>query len=250
MNKWSSLFLLIILSLISRPSGAGEFLQIGVYSLDPLLSFNDGPAGIVGETIQKNLARLPEIKVKYHHYPFARLMSMMERQELDMAILVAKTKEREEKFLYSEYPLWVSRPSLVIRSDSPLTKIKNLEELRGKNLGHARGSVIPDEFSKLDIKWAFRGEEKYFINALRSIYLGRLDGFFAPTFTYAKFKMSGIKNAEKYRIVALPLEGLPLYVIYQKGIDQKKKAQLEGALKSAHEELIVTQKEFMEGSRP
>lgn len=224
---------------------ASETIHVGLYSLEPLLSFNSTPGGFVGATVHKYLKNIKGHKIHYHHFPFVRLINMVERGEIDVAFLVAKTKEREEKFEYGQDALWVSRPALVIRSDSPLIALQSLEQLRGKKIGHARGSIIPEEMSSLNIQWVFRSEDNYFQNAMRSIYLKRLDGFFAPTFAFAKHKLSALKDIQNYRLVTLPIKGLPLYAIYPKGISAQKKNAIEGAIKLAQDELQTTSRELI-----
>ncbi len=229
--------LLIASFLFALCTHGQEVVKVGVYSLEPILSFDTSPSGTVGSVVHKHLQALKGHTVDYHAYPFARLLSMIERNELDVALLVAKTPEREASFKYSSHLLWVSKPAIVVKVDSSLAAITSLDQLKNKKIGHARGSIIPGELEGLAIKWLFRSEENYFQNAMRSVYLGRLDGFFVPTFSFAKQKLNSIRNSSDYVIVSLPLEGLPLYAIYPKNISESKLAALEAVMQKAHQEL-------------
>ncbi len=225
---------------------AAQTIHVGLYSLEPLLSFETTPGGFVGSTVHKQLIKMKDFEVRYHHYPFARLLSMLERKEIDVALLVAKTKERESVYDYGSEALWVSRPALVLKSTSNLIPLKSLEQLRKKKIGHARGSIIPDELSNLEIEWFFRSEDNYFQNALRSIYLERLDGFFVPTLAFAKHEMRSLQDTRSYRLVPLPMPGLPLYTVYPKGLSPAKKNAVEAAIHLAQQELQSMSKELID----
>lgn len=246
MHNLPKVIILLLTLSFSSVVLAAQTIHVGLYSLEPLLSFDTTPGGLVGSTVYKHLKKVKDYEIRYHHYPFARLLSMLERKEIDVALLVAKTKERASVYDYGSEALWVSRPALVLKSTSPLIPLKSLEQLRKKKIGHARGSIIPDELSNLEIEWFFRSEENYFQNALRSIYLERLDGFFAPTLAFAKHEMSSMRDTTNYRLVPLPMQGLPLYTVYAKGLMPEKKKAVEAAIHLAQQELQSMSKELID----
>lgn len=202
---------------------AKEKLRVGLYPLEPLVILdNNIPSGIVGGAFHRQIANQDQYTVEYSSYSFARFMLMLERGELDLGLLVAKNDERLKKFYFSNLHLWTSRPALVIKKESPLRTLTKLSELEGKKIGHAKGSIIPEELEGLKLKWFFRSEELYFPNALKSLTLDRLDGFFVPTMTFALHQLELMGLKDKYSVVALPITGIKLYAISPKSISREK----------------------------
>ena len=202
---------------------AKDKLKVGLYPLEPLVIPKDNiPSGIVGGAFHKFISNQDQYSIEYSSYSFARFMLMLERGELDLGLLVAKNHERLEKFYFSNHHLWTSRPALVIKKGSALSKLSKLSELEGKSIGHARGSIVPDELQGLKLKWFFRSEELYFPNALKSLTLDRLDGFFVPTMTFALLQIEVMGLKDQYSVVALPISGIKLYAISPKSISKEK----------------------------
>lgn len=229
MRLWFiSFFLILSLQAQAQTIPVKESLKVGIYTLEPLIGMAGGePVGIVGAPFHRAALKDPNYNVHYSEYSFARFMLMLERHKLDMGLLVAKNKEREKKFNFSSIPLWTSRPGLVILKNSPLAHLKDLSELKDKNIGHTRGSIIPTELGKVPINWTFRSEEDYFPSALKSIELHRLDGFFVPTMAFANHKIEQLGGKGKYSVISLPIKGIKLYAIYPKKLTKEKVAHFE-----------------------
>jgi len=70
--------------------------------------------------------------------PFRRIEVMVEHGDLDVFFGFVKNKEREEKYIYIDPPIYTVADVLVARKDDPV-EIKNLEEI--KKLGN-NGTVL------------------------------------------------------------------------------------------------------------
>ena len=222
-------FILGIL-LLSLPAAALDKIDLSValYTLEPLIEFSDSkPKGVVGEALENSTRSRPQITIRYADYSFARFMLMMKHSEHDLGLLVAKTPEREKLFKFTKDHLWVSRPAIIVKKTHSLASIQKLANLKGKKIGHIRGSVIPEELQQLAIDWYFRSESDYFSNAFRSLQLGRVDAFFVPTAVFGRHKLESIDLKQEYSVVLLPLEGIKLYGIYPHDLGPEKVALIE-----------------------
>ncbi|MEI8634067.1 hypothetical protein P4S72_22235 [Vibrio sp. PP-XX7] len=55
-------------------------------------------------------------EMTFKQYPLARLLHLLERRELDAALLLAKNTERNAKFVYPKTPFFQMRAAIVLKN--------------------------------------------------------------------------------------------------------------------------------------
>jgi polar amino acid transport system substrate-binding protein len=86
------------------------------------------------------------IQVDYQNVTWNEAMKMLENNQLDLMVNVLKSKEREEKFLFSDIPYRVSIPAMVSRIGEP--EYNSFEELNGKTMALVKGYHSYDRVKK------------------------------------------------------------------------------------------------------
>lgn len=211
---------LAIIFAVGCYSQAGLALSVGIYELPPHMIISDGtPQGAIPEFFNKYVFTDSTYKVQWNPAQFARIMADLEYGRLDMAILVAKTKERTQKFLYSEQSLYRTRSGVIVRKDNKLQRIESLHSLNGMLLGHDLGSVVPNYFRDLKVRFNYVSGENYFRRNLSLVRAGRIDGYFVPTWSHGAYELKKGQFLSEFSILEIPAEPLDLYIVFSKNMD-------------------------------
>ncbi|MCR4509922.1 transporter substrate-binding domain-containing protein [Pseudomonas sp. 32.2.56] len=126
-------FLLILLA----PLASADSLRVGYFDLPPHTPL-PGQADTEGAAIAyfaKIAERMQLDAVSYQRYPLSRLLQMLQRDQLDMALILAKTPERETMLVYPEQPFVVVQPLLLVAREHPLQRVDSVEQLLPLRLG-------------------------------------------------------------------------------------------------------------------
>lgn len=213
----------------TSPSESKTFsVHLGVYPLPPHVSLDESglSQGLAVNYIQK-LAHSLNWNLKITSMPFARILAELEIQNLDMAILVAKTPERERKFLYSNQPLVQDNSCFISMTKDgwTLDKIKNSKT--PITIGHAVGSVIPPYLKDLNIHWDFLSGNDYFKSNISRLLLGRVQAVFAPTMSHANFLLKKEFPNEKFFIEKIKDGSIELFIVYKKNFPKQMKRKAD-----------------------
>ncbi|MBV2168220.1 MAG: transporter substrate-binding domain-containing protein [Bdellovibrio sp.] len=222
----------LICSLGARAS-TSEVL-VGVYDLPPhiIIPAQGTPQGAAPQFLNKYVFQKSPLKVHWVAAHFARTMIDLENGRLDMVLLVAKTSERENKYIFSESPLYQTPSGIVVKKDSKIQKIQSLHDLQGLSLGHDLGSIVPDYFKETGVKFHFVSGQDYFKRNLRLLRSGRIDGFFVPTFSHGLYKLKKDHLLSEFSILEIPAKPLKLYIIFGKKTDPQLIKAVNTALKN------------------
>ena len=144
----------------------------------PPMHWYDGEH-LQGASIEIAKRVLDELKIPYEvRYvgPFARLVKLAERGEVDMVATLKKTPEREQFLLFTKTPA-LSNPVAVFQSREHPFPFQGRGDLIGRKGGITRGNMFGDDFdsflsTKLNVEPADNPESNF--NKLK---LGRIDYF-------------------------------------------------------------------------
>ena len=110
--------------------------------------------GMVSQIVKEAFS-MEGIDVEYYFYPWNRALVLASQNVYDGSIGWAKTKEREEKFLYSEKPVYIGK-AVFFYMNALNFKWDTFEDLKKYKIGMTRGYFLGEAFfeaerlSKLD----------------------------------------------------------------------------------------------------
>ena len=86
------------------------------------------------------------IQIQYVYTTWDSAINMLENKQIDFMVNFLKSKEREEKFLFSDVPYRVSTPAMVSRIGEP--EYNSFKELDGKTMALVKGYHSYDRVKK------------------------------------------------------------------------------------------------------
>jgi ABC-type amino acid transport substrate-binding protein len=117
-----------------------------VYYIYPPHIFIDH-TGLTGATYEvwNRLAKRMNVEIEWiGPVPFRRAQYMAETGEADAIMRIAKSPEREARFIFpKKATMWAPQGIVVLKSD-PLDKITSADELVGKSLGMFDNGLLPE----------------------------------------------------------------------------------------------------------
>ncbi|MNJ93391.1 Bacterial extracellular solute-binding protein, family 3 [compost metagenome] len=230
------LAIIILLFGLSETHAVGKEISIALYDLPPHMHMGPkGPQGAIPEFMNKYVFVGSSWKPRWRVNQFARIMKDLENGRVDMAVMVAKTTEREHLFEYSALPLYQTHSGVIVKKDFKVNRLDSLEPLRGMKLGHDLASIVPSYFKGAGVNFYFISGENYFRRNLQLLKSGRVDGIFVPTWSHATFEL---QNNTDFTILELPEGALDLYIVFKKNINPEFSQYVNKVLKTQKSEYL------------
>lgn len=200
--------------------------------------------GYDNEVVKILVSYMPHSKLQFYSIPWNAIFTGLDSAKFDIvANQIAKTKEREEKYIFSSYPYFYGISGLIVGKDS---KVTTMQDLAGAKIGVSVGSNHAANLEKfvknnpnLKIKIVYYKTSPSLIADLAS---GRIAGMINDPIAardYAKAQNVGIRVTDFY------FEKVPIYLIFRK--DSKELAkQFDVALQQAIKDgkIVTLAKEY------
>lgn len=165
-------------------AASGERLTVGYFDLPPYTrDFSEPPADTNnGPAIRyfRAIAQRMGITAEFRLYPLARLLHSLERSELDAALILARSPERESRFIYPRQPWIYTRSAIIVRADSPLRHIRGPEDLAGMRIAHWSGGYIAPLLRHGSISLTPASGSEIRSRAMDYLLNCRVDAFYLP----------------------------------------------------------------------
>jgi polar amino acid transport system substrate-binding protein len=245
----SGLFCLMV-ALLAMPLRAGPLeppLPVAVYAeaFVPLQHLNEQnePTGYVFQFVQELLVHvqrsLPlQITRPIEFVPLKRALVVGEREANVLLLSVARTPEREDKFLWltevSPYQLWLYQAK-----GNALPPLKTLADLKGKGLrfGVQNGSNFHEWLRAQGVGQA---PDNSFIDPapqnnlnFRKALAGRIDVFAHPDVSFAyRVQLAGLNLADFEAVMPIQPLSVPLWLVLSKDSDPRLVAALRASIKA------------------
>lgn len=228
-------------------------------------SFKDAQGNVSGQNIELTEAvfkKLPQYKLKWQTAEFSSIFSGLDAGRYQIAVNnFTKTKEREEKYLFSD-PIYSNSYVAVVSKASGIKKIDSLDDLAGKKvIVCASGCNIalaldkynkanPDKASKLTYS------QTEGLDSIRQVENGTGDAYLLdkPTFGYLKkkagFDATSIDLGQEAQSTLAP--DSYSYLVFPKGEEQLVK-DVNEALKEVFKDgtsKTIDEKWFGSGQTP
>lgn len=216
--------------LLASAARAEPVLRVGYFDLPPHAQ-GAGPAeaGLAVRYFER-IARQMGVHAEYRSLPLARLLLMLERNELDMALILARNPERAARFSYPARPLLLSHPVIVVRRDGGIRSVQQLRSEAHWQVGIYRGGYQSGLLGELAGTPILLAGEAVTERGMRMVQAGRLDAFFSPDDYAVAHVLRDRLLAQQLRVLAADLAPLPLYSVFSPRAAPRYQAAYEQAL--------------------
>ncbi len=184
---------------------AQQVIKVGIFDLKPHMEYNDATKTAKGAAVEylNAMAKQMGYTLEWSIYPLPRLVAMIYAGELDCTIFLSKNPEREEKLIYSETPLLLIKPILVVKKESLLKEIKTAAEIKGLKIGFLKGANPTSKFMKENesqFTWELQSPESASKMLYSMLLADRIDAIYDNndiTYVY-EAKQQGIKDKVRF----------------------------------------------------
>lgn len=228
-----SVLLVAVAWLLSSAAGA-DSLRVGYFDLPPHTpqvgqADNQGAAIAYFEQIA---ARMQLSEVSYQRYPLPRLLLMLERGHLDMALILAKTPERAERLVYPQQPFVRVQSVLLVPHQHPLQKVDTVEQLLPLRLGAWQDGYRSPMLRDPRLQLSTLNSSNVVRQSLEMLAGGRLEAFYHPDDLAVRYQMQEMGMQARIRLLPLPEQEMPLYSVFSRPaarvyLDRYERAQAE-----------------------
>lgn len=229
MNITFRLFLTIVFilpSLISHVNA--ETMNVGYFDLSPHGTLKNGkPVGIALEYFNL-VAKEMGVKFNYTQEPLSRLLK---NNKLDMILYLAKTPERLQSHVFSNYSLIKIQGSITVASDSSILFINDLTDIAGMTVRVWQEGYISPLLLKSKIKLEKLSGDSITERSLQMVHLKRIQGFYSPEPYSVIYCIRKLGLQSKLRMLNLPESAVELYPVFTKLGAIKYQARFERAFK-------------------
>lgn len=198
-------------------SANAQDIKVGYFELQPRSIL--GKAGNAeGSAIERfiDIAKNMGMNPVFVYYPFARMMFELEHQNIDVALIMGKSPEREAKFYYPTLPFYTVHAGLIVRTGSPLTTIKSSEDLKPFNVGAMLGAALTPTMRDDGIRKEFLAGENFYIRNIEKLLLNRIDAVYASDQDEARMHLKALGKEKEARVIALPDPPTKLFNVFNK----------------------------------
>ncbi|TQR26720.1 transporter substrate-binding domain-containing protein [Campylobacter sp. MIT 97-5078] len=225
--------ILILVFIVSNLLFARE-LKIGsenAYAPFAYLDENNQATGFDNEVVKILSSYLPDVKLTFVSVPWNAIFSGLDGAKFDIiANQISKTKEREEKYLFSAKPYFYGVSALILSKNG---SAKHIDELKGKKIGVSIGSnhafnleKYAKDHPELNLKIVHYKTSPTLIADLANSRLDAIVNDPIASLDYAKAQGVAIKVTEFY------FEKVPVFLVFRKN-SLALKQELDVALEKA-----------------
>ncbi len=172
--------------------------------------------------------------IEFDELPMPRLLLYLERGETDAALILAKTPERAEKFVYPDKPFFEIRSAVAVNYTNPLKEIKTADELLPLKIGvYAKAFCSPmicDNHLKIIPIYEMNINE----HAFRMITHGMIDAFYSPDIYPLRVTLKKEEYESKIKILPLPEPPADIFTVFSKQSAATYRKKYEAALEELH----------------
>jgi ABC-type amino acid transport substrate-binding protein len=222
MLRIQSLVLIImgcLLLLIATPSHIfAKPLRVGYFKVAPhaMPGPQGAPQGVAVEYFRFIAQEMQLDEIEFIMLPLNRLLQDLEKNRIDMALLLARNAERVEKFVYPEKAFCVTKPSIAVSVSNPLQKVTSVEDLLPlafhETPGNYHTAVMQDPRLRIE---PLAGED-FTRRCYAMIVAGRIDACYQPDHYPIQFEAVREPFVHLVKILYLPDPPIGLYSVFSK----------------------------------
>jgi len=230
--RWAFCRILVIcLIFMTADTACAEILRVGFIRVAPhvILNEKEEPEGPAIEYFQ-DIAQDMGVEASFIRLPVARLLAYLQDGEIDAALILTRSPEREKMFCFPEQPLIRIQPAIVVPRNHPLRAVTSADDLLPLRIcgwGNAyRPATMQD--SRLNIILLYGRDMVK--EALDMVRRGRADAFYSPGSNTLKYELQRENIMDSMRIIPLPDPEVGLYTVFSRKVCEKYLSRYETAL--------------------
>lgn len=202
--------------LLAATTTQAESLRVGYFDLPPHTEAEGATpgSGIAAAYFERIAKRMDVTDISYSKLPLPRLLYMLERGELDMALLLAKDAERDTRFLYPQQALFSTAAVLAVKTSNPLAAIHSVEDLLGLRIGAWQNGHRVPLLSDPRLQLQTLSGDNVTIKGLRMVAAGRIDAFYFPDDYALQYESNKLGTQAQIKVLTLPEQRLALYSVF------------------------------------
>lgn len=247
-RSWAWLAALgMLLACAGLPAVAAEPLKVGYFDLPPhtTAGLSAGQDAAAMDYFRRVAERMGVAEVEFSQYPLPRLLLMLEQGRLDLALILAKTPEREAKLVYPRTPLFSTASVLAVRSNNPLAAVKDSADLMPLNIGVWQDGYHPVLLDDPSLHLTTLSGDQVANKGLGMLLAGRVDGFYFPDAYALRFEVLERHLQGNIKILPMPEPALALYSAFSRPAAATYLTRYEQALhevqaESSYEQFFTT----------
>jgi ABC-type amino acid transport substrate-binding protein len=211
-------------------------LEVGFFEAQPhvLVDTAGLPAGPAVELFNAVVQKMGLQRSNFHHLPLLRLLNELESGQIDVALFISKTPEREAKFVYPAKPYILTHPGLAVRNTSSLAQINSSDDFKTLSVIIMQGGVMSPAMRQHQKMVEIRGDT-LFRRALVMVTVSRADAVFSPDIKVLESEAVLAGLEKQIRTVRLPDPPNGIYYLFSNKVRalyaEKYAAALEAVLK-------------------
>lgn len=235
--RWHDLKVILLLVFLQpcMAADATTRLLVGYVDLPPhVLAGVGSPGGLAPIYFSRITARMG-VEVDYLRMPLARLLHMLERNELDAGLMLAKSDDRVKRIAYPSQPFLSTKQVVVVRQDGGISSFDQLRMEQRWKVGVALGGQHAPLVEQLGANPMLMSGEGATVRGLRMLMVGRLDAFLADQYAVAH-QLRDVKMAKQLRLLSSPSNALHVYNVFSLHAAPRYLAAYEQALREVQAE--------------
>lgn len=218
----------------TTPQALAEPLRVGYFDLPPHTEAEGAApgSGIAAAYFERIAERMEVTDIRYSKLPLPRLLYMLERGELDMALLLAKDAERDTRFLYPRQALFSTSAVLAVQSSNPLAAIRSVEDVLGLRIGVWQNGYHTPLLSDPRLQLQTLSGDNVALKGLRMVAAGRIDAFYFPDDYALQYEANKLDSQARIKVLAMPEQHLALYSVFSRQNGSRYLPRYEQALQA------------------
>ncbi|MFH2064624.1 MAG: transporter substrate-binding domain-containing protein [Pseudomonadota bacterium] len=215
--------IMMISMMFCVPHALAETIKIGYFMLPPLQYMDEttrNPKGASKVYFGAMASQLGYEVEWVGPLPLFRLSNMLESGKLDGSLGFVKNPELERFLYYVATPLYFAQPTLIVRKDNPLSRIRSIEDIRGYRIGtivtmSGRYTPLIDAHRHMLTIEALGGD-MWIKQNLRKLIDGRVDAIFDRQPYSVPFIAVTLQLDTRIKLLPLPEPATPMYIVFSK----------------------------------
>ncbi len=200
----------------SLTCAAATVKSVGYFQLIPHSSFMDGgkDEGVALQYFRQIAQKMQLGEFKFQALPLIRLISMMAQNEVDIALYLGKNETRSKLLQYASTPLFMMRPSVIVKKGRYTTSELNADNVKQMNI-----CVWKEGYhSPLITTHAKEITEMTGMNistrCIGMVKRGRLDAFYSPDHLTLHYEILLSKLEDQLEVIALEGPEIGLFTTF------------------------------------
>lgn len=174
----------------------------------------DTASGPGVEYFRELLQRMGQDEATFRSYPLSRLLFAINAGDIDIALFLMKTPEREKNLHFPESPFHATYAGIAVRANTPITSITSPADLLGLRIGVWQDSYVSPFLKHPELQiLTIAGNNAVQRNLLR-LQAKRINAVYNPDIAVLRFRARKLGLSEQIRLLPLPGPPVPIYPVF------------------------------------